>query len=76
MMHIAHIFSPDAFPESELINETEFYYCFYTGDLSFGFEAGKIYVEYVTLGDVCVQLRDICQELGYYLTTACDKVRG
>lgn len=63
MMHIDHIFSPDAFPESKIISETDFYYYYYTGDLSFEFDDGKISVEYVTLGDVCVQLRDICLEL-------------
>ena len=63
MMHIDHIFSPDAFPESKIISETDFYYYYYTGDLSFEFDEGKISVQYVTLGDVCVQLRDICLEL-------------
>ena len=63
MMHIYHIFSPDAFPGRESIDETDFYYYHYMGDLSFVFDEGKISVKYVTLGDVCVQLRDICLEL-------------
>ena len=63
MIHINHIFSPYAFPESKQISETDFYYYYYTGDLSFEFDVGKISVQYVTLGDVCVQLRDICLEL-------------
>ena len=63
MMRIDHVFDPDTFPKNELIDETDFYYYHYVGDISFQFDEGKISVHYVTLGDVCVQLRDICQEL-------------
>ena len=62
-MRIDHVFDPDTFPKNELIDETDFYYYHYVGDISFQFDEGKISVHYVTLGDVCVQLRDICQEL-------------
>lgn len=63
MFRIEYRLNSDSFPKENTINETEFHYYYYVGNLSFVFSEGKIQMEDITLGNVCVQLRSICNIL-------------
>ena len=63
MFNIEYSINSDSFPKGTAISESEFHYYYYVGNLFFVFSEVKIQIEDITLGNVCVQLKIICDNL-------------